>query len=284
MNSNKEYKKRVIKNIFFYLSTILSMLYIYQELIGSVSSVATLFLLSLAIVCGLGDSDNVNRVEKIKNYIIITNTIFWVIYKMFWGILVMLREDTTFNLRIISLFFVIIITLSVCFFIRGNVHTYHQIYKNKVFIILLWNMILDVCITFLSPTNYLPQYLNIGELETGNLIEIFLSNKYYLFVLAVIVAPLVEEVIFRRVLFKTIHKRHIVGAYIISSVVFGFAHVSIFEVLSGEVSPLSLLGVIPHIYQGFVFAYIYDKVGGLKYAIAAHMFNNFAAIGLFMCI
>lgn len=98
-------------------------------------------------------------------------------------------------------------------------------------------------------------YLQEGNLVPQNPLSIFL-----LFLTIVVIAPIVEEIIFRGVLYNLLSDRmSLVAAAIASSIVFGLMHGAQFFQAS---------------VTGFVLAYIYQVTGDLKMAISAHAFNN----------
>ncbi len=83
-----------------------------------------------------------------------------------------------------------------------------------------------------------------------------------LFVSAVVVAPVTEEVLFRGFLYGTLRQRFgPLGAISLSA--------AIFSVLHGHPSAFLSLFVI-----GFLLAYLYERTGSLTASIAAHALNN----------
>lgn len=84
-----------------------------------------------------------------------------------------------------------------------------------------------------------------------------------LFLVIVIMAPIVEELVFRGVLFNLLSKNlKTLPAMIISSLFFGVLHSQTF---------------IPTAIIGFLICFIYQKTGNLRYSIMAHMINNLLA-------
>jgi len=80
-------------------------------------------------------------------------------------------------------------------------------------------------------------------------------------ILALVVAPLMEEVLFRGVLFNAMKRYSLPLAYVGSSLVFALLH-----------------GTVLHLYVAFVmglaFALIYQYTGKLRYSVLAHVFAN----------
>jgi membrane protease YdiL (CAAX protease family) len=91
-------------------------------------------------------------------------------------------------------------------------------------------------------------------------------------VTAVIMAPLVEEVVFRGMLFQTIRSRlGLSAAIVIQALVFAYIHI---EVVG---SPPAIVGLVA---LGLWFAAIFHRVGSLVVAISAHAFYNLAVVAI----
>ena len=107
--------------------------------------------------------------------------------------------------------------------------------------------------------------LHYGALETA------------LYILSMLCVGLLEEVIFRGLLFETMRKDGIKSAVIVSSVTFGIGH--IINLINGSGAELlpNLLQVVYATAAGFMFVMIYYKSGSLLACIAAHgVFNAFS--------
>lgn len=82
----------------------------------------------------------------------------------------------------------------------------------------------------------------------------------------VVIAPIVEEIGFRGVLFNALNrKKGVIFSLIISSLVFGALH-------EGSIVPATFMGIL--------LGYIYHITGDLRMSIAAHMFTNFMVLTL----
>lgn len=87
-----------------------------------------------------------------------------------------------------------------------------------------------------------------------------------LFISIVLLAPVVEEIVFRGILFNLLNKkRGLLFSMIVSSVFFGILHAET---------------MFPTAVIGFVLCFIYQKTGSLKLSMAGHMFNNLVAFML----
>ena len=113
-------------------------------------------------------------------------------------------------------------------------------------------------------------------------IEMIMSNggKIPMVISVVLLAPVVEELIYRKAIFKLTENGNIKKSYIISIVAFTLPHMIS---TSGNILTW-LLQCIPYAACGFMLCYIYEKSNKNTYAvIIAHMMNNLlAAILMFM--
>ena len=87
-----------------------------------------------------------------------------------------------------------------------------------------------------------------------------------LFISVVVLAPIVEEIVFRGIFFNLLNKkRSTLTAMIVSSLVFGFLHAET---------------MVPTAVIGFVLCFIYHRTGSLILVMAGHMVNNLIAFTL----
>ena len=94
------------------------------------------------------------------------------------------------------------------------------------------------------------------------------ANSVLLFVTIAIVAPLLEEILFRGLLQNALSKRLPVwAAIVLSALVFGAMHMDFYAM-----PPLVVMGAI--------FGAIYHLTGSLRVTILLHMINNAAALAL----
>jgi membrane protease YdiL (CAAX protease family) len=93
-------------------------------------------------------------------------------------------------------------------------------------------------------------------------------NQILLFAAVAVIAPLLEELLFRGLLQKSLsHKMPVWGAIAISALIFGAMHMDFYAM-----PPLVIMGVI--------FGVIYHLTGSLRVTILLHMINNAAALAL----
>lgn len=94
--------------------------------------------------------------------------------------------------------------------------------------------------------------------------------------LAVVIAPLIEETMFRGVVMNTWFKDNKYYAdVLLSAVLFGVFHTT---------ADLSFVTVTPYVVMGAVFALIYRKTGNLAVNIYTHMLYNAIVVGVSLFI
>lgn len=94
--------------------------------------------------------------------------------------------------------------------------------------------------------------------------------------LAVVIAPLIEETMFRGVVMNTWFKNNRYYAdVLLSAVLFGVFHTT---------ADLSFVTVTPYVVMGAVFALIYRKTGNLAVNIYTHMLYNAIVVGVSLFI
>jgi len=95
---------------------------------------------------------------------------------------------------------------------------------------------------------------------------------------ALIMAPIVEELVFRGGLYRALRNRYSYKrAIFISMFAFGFIHVFA-SLLSGDF--MDLWNIFTYMAMGFFFVKIYEETGSVFPAILLHFFNNAIALGI----
>ena len=95
---------------------------------------------------------------------------------------------------------------------------------------------------------------------------------------AVIMAPIVEEALFRGMIFGSLREKHLVLAYVVSMVLFSLYHVWQFAIV--EQSFTVLLSAAAYLPIAFVLAFCYDYSGSIWTGIFFHMFYNALALSM----
>ena len=97
-------------------------------------------------------------------------------------------------------------------------------------------------------------------------------NPLVLIVFAVIVAPIVEELIFRGILMAKVFNPNSLIGMVVSALLFGWVH-----------GPTNIGSWIIYAGMGFGLAYLYHRTHKLEHTIALHMINNYIGV-IFMLL
>lgn len=90
--------------------------------------------------------------------------------------------------------------------------------------------------------------------------------------LAVFAAPVVEEILFRGVIFGSIRSRNRFLAFAVSILAFGLYHV--WQLALVEMDWRLLIYVLQYVPLGYAFGWVYEKTGNIWAPIFLHMLNN----------
>ncbi len=104
-------------------------------------------------------------------------------------------------------------------------------------------------------------------------IENIHMNPFVLITFTVIMAPIVEELVFRGILMGRVFNPDSIVGLILSSLLFGLAHM-----------PNSIGVWIIYAGMGFVLGTVYRKCQKLEYCIMAHMINNSIAVSMMLLL
>lgn len=109
-----------------------------------------------------------------------------------------------------------------------------------------------------------PNNEEIGQIAEGNFGAIV--------GLAVFLGPVVEEVLFRGVVFGALREKHRTAAFIVSIVLFAVCHVWQYAVVSMD--PMILVFAIQYFAVGYALAWLYENTGCIWMPIFMHMIIN----------
>lgn len=111
--------------------------------------------------------------------------------------------------------------------------------------------------------------LNAGQAENEELVQEMIHTLPYLLIISAgIIAPINEEIVFRKV-FKDNIKNKIIFV-LVAGIIFGYMHVA------GATNLLQFLYIIPYSCLGISFAVMYNKTNTVFTSISMHMFHNLA--------
>lgn len=94
--------------------------------------------------------------------------------------------------------------------------------------------------------------------------------------IVIFLAPFVEEVLFRGLVFGCLREKSAVAGYAVSALLFAFLHVWTFALSSWDVSYLALMA--QYLAPGLVFAWAYDRSGTIWTPILLHAAVNALAL------
>ena len=143
-------------------------------------------------------------------------------------------------------------------------------YKKKMFFSSLgWRPLLNISFSILTGITIHFFDLDLGE-HTSK--ELFSKSIFMILLLGSIVAPIVEEIIFRAPLILFKRSSYFKHAFYVSALAFGTIHIFNFE-LSEQIIWLFPLLVAPQVIAGFFLGHICVKLG-LAWSILLHSAYN----------
>lgn len=213
-----------------------------------------------------------DKIKKIVKNILIFFSYFMYHY-IFIAILLMFNinyEDFNIFQRLIFIFVSdIIYVMTIFYLLKDEIikdlkdfKKKYKYYLSKYFVIYAFGVIL------MGISNKILYYITRQELSGNETSIRNLLDKYpfYMVFSAVLFAPIVEEIIFRKTVRNVFNKKYL---YILmSGLIFGVLHISDYSNFN-EI----LLG-IPYIIMGIDFAYIYYKSNNIFTTISLHSIHN----------
>ena len=162
----------------------------------------------------------------------------------------------------------------------------HPVYKSDkelnlnqrfklLFLLLTLALIISFCLAlFIGLVENIFQ-LDLGEHAINQLFEEYSTD--FIFLMAVIMAPLLEELLFRGPLYLFRNNKYFDAIFYLFALVFGFYHITNFE-MSPMIIYLSPLLVAPQIIIGLILGYIRVRLG-LEWSILMHALYNLILLG-----
>ena len=95
-------------------------------------------------------------------------------------------------------------------------------------------------------------------------------------IIIVLIAPFVEEVLFRGLVFGNLKGKSLAVGYVLSCLLFALSHVWEFIIVEQSISQFLLM--VKYLVPGFMLAWVYDRSGTLWTSIALHAAVNALAI------
>ncbi len=98
--------------------------------------------------------------------------------------------------------------------------------------------------------------------------------------IVVVLAPVVEETLFRGLVFGTLREKSRAGAYVVSCLLFAFLHVWTYALSSWDAGYLFLM--LQYLVPGLIFAWAFEHSGTLWTSILLHAAVNALALGFIL--
>ena len=167
--------------------------------------------------------------------------------------------------------------LGICFYLRNYLfEDYNKIKSRKKYYFILIPLIAVAFTGFSYAIDLLFNYLAGSSDNQNTIIKIMATSARIPMILStIILAPVIEELIFRKAIFEALRKYSLIPCYIVSILCFAIPHM-----LSGSVSfGIWMLQLTPYVILGGMLCFIYHITNHNVYtSICAHMLNNILAV------
>ena len=185
----------------------------------------------------------------------------------------------------INTYFNVLITLSTAVFLliifRDFIKKNWKIFKQELLENVIWILTIGIGSAYLF--SYIGEFIvnlllpaNTSEATNQTLVVTLVSSNMLLMTFqAVILAPIVEELFFRGLIFNTLRQKSVFWAHLISAFLFGLLHVYSY-ILAGDMS--EWIKLIPYMTAGLAFSYAYEKRQNIIAPIFLHGLKNLIAL------
>lgn len=185
-------------------------------------------------------------------------------------------DDLTLNIwyYLIGLVFLLVTQFK---FFRENYHIFTGNMRNALItmllafgILIVFGRLFALLTSLFGPLPSSPNQEAVEELATADMRRMAAS--------AVIMAPIVEEALFRGMIFGSIRPKNRILAYVVSMVVFSLYHVWQYALMYRSLTPL--VSGAAYLPIAFVLAFCYDRTESIWTPIFFHMFYNALALSI----
>lgn len=186
---------------------------------------------------------------------------------------------------IVNIYFNVLITLSTAIlllvvfkdFIKKN----WEIFRQNLLENIIWVLTIGILAAYLF--GYIGEFIvnlvlpaDVREATNQTLVVTMVSSNMLLMAFhAVVLAPIVEELFFRGLIFNTLRQKSMFWAHLISAFLFGLLHVYTY-ILAGDMS--EWIKLIPYMTTGLAFSYTYEKRQSIIAPILLHGLKNLIAV------
>lgn len=158
--------------------------------------------------------------------------------------------------------------------------SFHDMCDNK------WNTFSSVisCYVLYYALSFVVSYLlatllsDVTNPNTAAVNDAVRINKNTMILVSVILAPIVEEILFRGIVFGTIRKKSRILAYIVSAVAFSFYH--LWQYFAAAFDWQLFLYVLQYLPGSIALAFCYERGRSIYAPIFLHMLINLIAVSI----
>ena len=168
-------------------------------------------------------------------------------------------------------------------FIKDNIKRFKENFLDNI----LYSMTIGIIMMYMVSiiANLLINFILGGSSnDSANqlLFETYIKKDAILMIIqSVILAPILEELLFRGLIFRSLRDKGKVFAFALSSFLFGFLHIYS-ALFAGDLTQLVYL--LSYGGMGFVLTYAYEVKGNICVPILIHMLNNLIAVMVLLLI
>ncbi|MEK4195461.1 MULTISPECIES: CPBP family intramembrane glutamic endopeptidase [Paenibacillus] len=164
-------------------------------------------------------------------------------------------------------------------FYKQAVHDFTQHWVRNM----VW-MVWGLCLIIIIGSMLIPTLISIFHPITKSVNEVdlraMLSSYPFIFTVNVVwIGPVIEELVYRATIYRTIRRKSRLLAYLISCFLFGFQHVYRAVVFQGNYN--EMWNIFSYMTAGLIFAYLYEKRKNILVPIVAHMASNGLSVLLY---
>lgn len=168
---------------------------------------------------------------------------------------------------------ILLVVGSICF--RHYIKESFNQVKGRWLQIIIWSLTIGFGLLYLVNilTNALVLGIDPNATSTNQNMVVMMSHlaPFPMIVSSVILAPILEELVFRVAIFQSLYEKNKYLAYLCSGLAFGFVHI-MNGLLGGDL--IQLLFLLPYGLLGMMFCFFYEKKKSIFVPMLVHGANN----------
>lgn len=164
-------------------------------------------------------------------------------------------------------------------FYKHDIHDFRRYWIRNM----MW-MFWGLCLIIVIGNIVIPTLISIFHPVAKSVNEVdlrsMLSSYPFIYTVNVIwIGPMIEELVYRGTIFRTIRTKSRILAYLVSSFLFGFQHV--YKAVVFQSNYNELWNIFSYMTAGLILAYLYEKRKNILVPIGAHMISNGLSVVLY---